>query len=114
MPASLIECFSKLEDTRLDRKKRHQLIDIIVLSVCAIASGAKGWEAIEEFGKEKLDWLRQYIPLANGVPSHDCIAYVLSGISPVRFRECFLEWTNSIREHTDGEIMAIDGELTAS
>ena len=62
----------------------------IILMVSAMASGADGWEAIEDFGKEKLDWLRKYIPFENGVPSHDCITYVLSRLSPNKFRECFM------------------------
>ncbi len=69
MTACLIEHFSPLNDPRIDRKKLHKLIDIIVLSVSAMASGADGWEAIEEFGKEKLDWLRKFVPLENGVQS---------------------------------------------
>jgi len=110
MSASLVECFSHLEDPRLDRNKLHALTDIIVLTICAVASGADGWEAIEDFGQNKLDWLRQYVPLANGIPSHDCIAYVLRRISPKQFRECFIEWTNSVREQTEGEVIAIDGK----
>jgi len=61
----------------MDRNKCHALIDIIVLAVCAVDSGADGWEAIEQFGKEKLDWLRKYVPLNNSVPLHDGIAYVM-------------------------------------
>ena len=102
MTANLIEHFALLEDPRIDRNKSHALIDIIVLTVCAVASGADGWEAIEQFGKEKLDWLRQYIPLKNGVPSHDGIAYVLCRVSPPKFRECFMSWTQAVTEDTGG------------
>lgn len=110
MTACLIEHFSSLEDPRIERNKSHALIDIIVLTVSAMASGADGWEAIEDFGKEKLDWLRNYIPLENGVPSHDCIAYVLSRLSPNKFRECFMSWTHAVTEETDGDVIAIDGK----
>ena len=85
-------------------------MDIITLTVCAVASGAEGWEAIEEFGKEKLDWLRQYIALENGVPSHDCIAYVLSRLSPRQFQDCFISWTQALTDETGGEVIAIDGK----
>jgi predicted transposase YbfD/YdcC len=108
--ASFIEHFASLDDPRIDRKKLHSLMDIITLTVCAVASGAEGWEAIEEFGKEKLDWLRKYIALENGVPSHDCIAYVLSRLSPVQFRDCFVSWAQAAAEVTEGEIVAIDGK----
>ena len=73
MSTSLIAHFSSLEDPRIERNKRHALLDILVLVVSAVCSHAKGWEAIEDFGHAKLDWLRQYVPLANGIPSHDCI-----------------------------------------
>jgi predicted transposase YbfD/YdcC len=108
--ACLIEHFSPLDDPRIDRKKLHKLIDIIVLSVSAVASGADGWEAIEDFGKEKLDWLRKFVPLENGVPSHDCIAYVLSRVSPHQFRECFMSWTQAVMKEVDGEVIAVDGK----
>ena len=110
MSACLIECFSTLKDPRIERNKSHQLIDIIVLSISAIASGADGWEAIEDFGKTKLDWLRQFVPLKNGIPSHDCIAYVLSRLSPTGFRQCFMDWTQAVRQQTGGEIIAVDGK----
>lgn len=110
MKADLIEHFSSLPDHRIERNKCHALIDIMVLVVCAVASGADGWEAIEQFGKEKLAWLRNYIPLVNGVPSHDCIAYVICRLSPLKFRDCFLSWTQAVAEHTGGEVIAVDGK----
>ena len=72
-PQSLIEHFSELEDPRVERNKKHELIDVIVLCVCAVVSGAEGWSDIEEFGLAKLKWLRRYVPLANGVPVDDTI-----------------------------------------
>ena len=74
MSASILDHFSLLQDPRIERNKLHALADIMLLTVCAVVSGADGWEAIEEFGREKLGWLRQFAPLKNGVPSHDCIA----------------------------------------
>jgi len=108
--SSLIEHFSELKDSRLERKKRHKLLDIIVLTVCAVVSGAEGWEGIAEFGEEKLDWLRQYVDFKNGIPSHDCIAYVMQRLCPIRFRECFMNWTQSVTEKVGGEVIAIDGK----
>ena len=67
MSTSLIAHFSSLEDSRIERNKRRALLDILVLVVSAVCSHAKGWEAIEDFGHAKLDWLRQYVPLVNGV-----------------------------------------------
>ncbi len=110
MISSFIEHFSELQDPRIERKKLHALMDILVLTVCAVASGAEGWEAITEFGHAKLDWLRRFIPLKNGVPSHDCIAYVISRLSPEGFRRCFMGWTEGVREKTAGEVIAVDGK----
>jgi len=62
------------------------LIDIIVLTICAVISGADGWEAIEHFGKNKQDWLRKWLDLENGIPSHDCIARVIAGIPSAELR----------------------------
>ncbi len=109
MSASLIDHFSSLEDPRIERNKRHALLDILVLVVSAVCSNAKGWEAIEDFGHAKLDWLRQYVPLANGVPSHDCIEYVMARLSPVKFRECFMNWTQAVKRDVQ-EVVAIDGK----
>lgn len=110
MTASLIASFSSLEDPRAAGRVHHNLLDIVVLSICAIASGADGWESIEDFGHDKLDWLRQFIPLANGVPSDDCIARVLGSLSPTVFRECFMHWTQQVAKQTDDEVIAIDGK----
>jgi predicted transposase YbfD/YdcC len=109
---SLVNHFATLEDTRIERKKLHGLIDIMVLSICAIISGAEGWQGIADFGHEKLDWLRRFVPLKNGVPSHDCIAYVFARISPDDFRSCFMAWVEGVREKTEGEVIAIDGKTS--
>ena len=71
MSASLLDHFASLEDPRVESNQRHALLDIVLLTVCAVVSGADGWEAIEDFGREKLEWLRRFALFANGVPSHD-------------------------------------------
>jgi predicted transposase YbfD/YdcC len=107
---SLIEAFSILEDPRIDRHKKHKLIDIIVLTICAVISGAEGWEAIEIFGKAKKDWLKKFIALENGVPSHDCIARVMSRLESSKMSECFVEWVKGVSGLTGGDIVGIDGK----
>ncbi len=109
---SLVEHFATLEDPRIERKKLHGLVDLMVLSVCAIVSGAEGWQGIVEFGHEKLEWLRRFVPLKNGVPSHDCIAYVFARIPPEDFRSCFMAWVEGVREKSDGEVIAVDGKTS--
>jgi hypothetical protein len=71
---SLVDCFQDIEDPRVERTRHHQLNDILVLSVLAVMSGAEGWEDIEDYASVRLKWLRQIIPLRNGVPSHDTIS----------------------------------------
>jgi predicted transposase YbfD/YdcC len=110
MSLSLQEAFSSLEDPRVERHKRHELLDMIVLTICAVISGAEGWEAIEQFGKSKRDWLRRGIELKNGIPSHDCIARVIARIEPTKMTECFMAWVQSVAELTAGEIVSIDGK----
>ena len=109
-PESLIEHFSKLEDLRVDRNKKHELIDVIVLCVCAVVSGAEGWSDIEEFGRTKLEWLRRYVPLANGIPVDDTIARIISALSVGGFQECFMSWMEDVVKLSDGEIIAVDGK----
>jgi len=110
MSPSIVDHFSSLEDHRINRHKKHELIDIIVLSLSAVISGAEGWTDIVEFGHSKLDWLRKFVPLENGIPVDDTIARVISGLSVKGFQDCFQSWINSVSEVTDGECIAIDGK----
>ncbi len=108
MPASLLDHFATLEDPRVERNQRHALLDILLLTVCAVVSGAEGWEVIEEFGREKLDWLRRFALFENGVPSHDRIANVISRLTPKGFGECFRSPTQAVASATGSEIVAVD------
>lgn len=106
---SLEDIFGKIADPRIDRTKLHKLIDIIIIAICAVICGAEGWEEIEEFGKEKQEWLENMLELPNGIPSHDTISRVFSKINPQEFERCFLEWVRSVTEKVSG-VVAIDGK----
>jgi len=110
MSPCFIEHFSKLQEPRVERHRRHELIDILVLVVCAVISGAEGWEQIADFGHSQLNWLRRFVPLTNGVPSHDCIAYVISRLPAEEFQRCFISWVKEIKEEVDVEVVAVDGK----
>jgi predicted transposase YbfD/YdcC len=110
MTAIFMEHFSDLKDPRDDKNKKHQLLDILFLVIAAVISGAEGWEAIEAFGQEKLNWLRKYFPFANGVPSHDCIRMVMISLSPKALQGCFARWMQAVVEVAQGEVVAIDGK----
>ena len=102
--------FKGLEDPPIDRAKRHELIDIIGITISAVVCGADNWVEIEEFGKAKEEWLRGFLKLPNGIPSHDTFGRVFSRLAPERFGECFMSWVRSISELTRGEVVAIDGK----
>lgn len=107
----LVECMSSVEDPRVERTKAHNLEDILVLSVLAVLCGADGWEDIELFGKIRQQWLRKFIGLKNGVPSHDTISRVFRMIKPTSFHDAFLAWVASLNLSTVGlNVIAIDGK----
>lgn len=110
MSSNLIECFSQLQDPRDEKNRRYPLEEILFLCVSAVVSGAEGWEAIERFGQAKLDWLRRFLPMTHGIPSHDTIAWLMARLSPKRFQCCFVEWVQSLSQDTQGEIISIDGK----
>jgi len=109
-PLSMIACFSELEDPRIDRTKLHSLVDIVCLSVFAVIAGAEGWEDIELFGKQKEHWLKKYLRLPNGIPSHDTISRVFRMLKPEGFQEAFMNWVESLHEQLGLKLIAIDGK----
>lgn len=107
---SLFEHFRDLEDPRWDRYKLHKFNDLLFITICATICGADGWEDIEEFALAKEQWLKGYLELPNGLPSDDTFRRVISRIDPEAFEACFRHWIASIVEHTDGELISIDGK----
>jgi len=105
-----IESFNSLEDPRVERTKKHLLLDIIALSLLAPMSGAQCYTEIELFGDIHNDWLKQYLELPNGIPSHDTISRVMSTINPKQFNECFMNWISQIKELLSENVIAIDGK----
>ena len=107
---TIADHFAVIEDPRIDRTKRHKLIDIITIAICAVICGADGWVAIETYGCAKYEWLKTFLELPNGIPSHDTFARVFAQINPQQFQSCFLDWMKSIQKITSGEVVAIDGK----
>ena len=108
--ASIMEYFESLKDPRIDRSKRHKLLDIIAIAICATICGADSWVYIELFGKSKLEWFQSFLELPNGIPSHDTFGDVFSRLDPEQFQSCFMEWTKQIARLAQGEVVAIDGK----
>ena len=106
----LISEFSKINDPRLDRRKLHKLIDIFAITVCAVICGANTWNEIEQYGQSKHEWLKTFLELPNGIPSHDTIRRVFMIIDPEEFRTAFISWVDSIRPLLPETVIAIDGK----
>jgi len=102
--------FNDIPDPRIERCKRHALMDILFLSISAVLCGAEGWEEIEDFGHARLDWLKKYFLFENGIPKHDTIARVLSRLDPKALQSSFIAWMNDACKLTQGEVIAIDGK----
>ena len=110
MSETFIDYFSELEDPRIERCKKHELLDILFLSICAVLAGADGWEDIESFGRLKLPWLQKFLLFGNGIPKHDTIARVISRLEPEGFQRSFTQWIQRVADLTAGEVVAIDGK----
>ena len=104
--------FAELDDPRLDhhRNKRHLLSDILVLTILAVICGADSWVDVENFGHSKEVWLKTFLKLPHGIPSHDTIGRLFSLLDPKQLQNCFLSWINSLVSTHEGEIIAIDGK----
>jgi predicted transposase YbfD/YdcC len=106
----LLGYLSIIQDPRIERSKLHKLEDVLFLVVCAVLCGCDTWEAIYEFGKDRVEWLRKYIRLEHGIPSADTLARVFSLIDPEEFEQAFRNWVFSLYEVKDEQIIAIDGK----
>lgn len=106
----LLEHFQSLEDPRAENLLEHKLLDIIGLTICAVICGADTWVDIEEYGKSKKEWLKGFLELANGIPSHDTIARLFAALDPEGLQKCFLSWVKAVAQINEGEIIPIDGK----
>src|SRR5919108_770330 len=111
---SLVDHFALLPDPRIDRTKRHLLLDIVVIAVCAVLCGADTWVDLAEYGRAKYEWLKRFLPLPHGIPSHDTFARVFARLAPEAFRTCFLAWLTEVQEQLGeplaSQLVAIDGK----
>ena len=107
---SIADHFADLDDPRIDRSKDHLLMDIVTIAILAVLCGADGWVAIETYGQAKYDWLKTFLALPQGIPSHDTFGRVFARLDPEQLQGCFLRWVNSVSRLTAGEVIAIDGK----
>jgi predicted transposase YbfD/YdcC len=107
---SLVEHFGVMPDPRIDRRKEHELVDILVIAVCTLLCAGETFNDMEEFGKAKYEWFKTFLKLTNGIPSHDTFNRVFAMLDPKEFLDCFLRWTQSLRKVVHQEIVALDGK----
>ena len=108
--ASIVTHFQTLEDPRMERTKKHQLLDILVIAVCTLLTGGEGFQDMELFGQSKQAWLQTFLALPYGIPSHDTFGRVFARLNPQRFQECFLSWTQAVAQLTHGALVSLDGK----
>jgi predicted transposase YbfD/YdcC len=108
--AAFQDHFQDLKDPRVERTRKHPLINIVFIAVCGVLSGANSFAAIEEFGLDRRTWFARFLDLTNGIPSDDTFARVLARIDPGAFEKCLLSWIQAVQEVTNHRLIAIDGK----
>ncbi len=107
---SLIEHFQDLPDPRVKGRCDHDLIDVLVIAVCTLLCGGTGFDDMADFGRAKQEWFKTFLRLRHGIPSHDTFHRVFAVLKPEAFLDCFLRWTQSLRQAVAQEIVALDGK----
>jgi predicted transposase YbfD/YdcC len=100
----------QLTDPRLSRRRKHELIDVLMIAVTALLCGAENFTHMAQFGQAKESWLRTFLTLAHGIPSHDTFRRVFMLLAPEKFSAVFLRWTQSLRQAVGAEVVALDGK----
>jgi predicted transposase YbfD/YdcC len=106
----LSDCLRGISAPRMEGKKHHNLVDILVISICAIICGAEHWTEIEAFGECKEQWVRSFLSLPNGIPSHDTIGRVFSIIDPKQLQQCYADWIQGFMKGVDVHHICLDGK----
>jgi hypothetical protein len=103
--------FADLTDPRIDRTRRHHLMDILVIALCAVIAGSDTWQEVETFAQRRRDWLGRFLSLDNGVPCHDTFERVFDRLDPLALQRCLLSWLTALTDGLGiGGHVAIDGK----
>jgi predicted transposase YbfD/YdcC len=112
--ASIETHFRSLTDPRAEHSIKHYLIDIVMITICAVICGADNWVDIENYGHAKIEWLKEFLELPHGIPSHDTLMRVFARLKPEQLQQCFLNWIQAVSQITQGQVIAIDGKSLRS
>lgn len=112
MITNILEAFAELPDPRREHPlKLHKLIDIVVIAVCAVIAKSETWEEIADYGVMKETFLRQFLELPNGIPSHDTFTRVFARLDPAAWQTCFMNWMRSVSQLSEEKLISIDGKM---
>jgi predicted transposase YbfD/YdcC len=105
-----LKYFAELRDPRVERNREHLLEEILLIAIAAVLSGAESWNDIADYGEAKLEWLKTFLSLPSGIPSHDTFNRVFAALDPEEMEKGFVAWVSSIARLTAGAVVAIDGK----
>ena len=105
-----LKYFAELRDPRVERNREHLLEEILLIAIAAVLSGAESWNDIADYGEDKHEWLKRFLTLPSGIPSHDTFNRVFAALDPEEMERGFVAWVSSIAKLTAGEVVAIDGK----
>lgn len=108
--ANLVKHFDGLADSRSGNAKVHIFLEILIIAILAVICGADGWSDVELFGKNKKAWLKTFLKLPKGIPSHDTFGRVFAKIRPEEFQKRFIDWVQAVEQLTAGQVIAVDGK----
>lgn len=106
----LLAHFIALDDPRVERTRRHPLLNILAIAISAVICGAESWDDIEAFGEAKAAWFGEFLDLSAGIPSHDTFNRVFAALDPTQFRACFASWMAAVATVLPAEVVAVDGK----
>ena len=109
-PATFHDHFGELKDPRVERTRRHPLVNILFIAVCGVLCGADSFAAIHEFGDDRKTWLARFLDLSNGIPCEDTFRRVLARLDPAAFEKALLSWMRAVQEITESRLIAVDGK----
>src|SRR5215472_2777448 len=109
-PLSLGKYLRRLKDPRIERNKRHRLIDIITIAVCAVIGNADSWEDIATFARRRQEWFQRFLALPGGIPSHHTFRRVFDRLDPVALQKGLIAWLHGVTELLGVRHIAIDGK----